>query len=184
MPEEAIFAPNVPGWAMHMRMVKSRIPEGIERDHVLQALVDFKNGVHHEFGESTKYDLLYEGECYPPKAIVGLAAQRATQRLLTPKDFSGGEASTCFRLLRNLGFTVVSKPALAWDLDPGTQIKRTDLHKRFGGGLQVGIAPSRISPNILIFSDPGSGEQYGYYDGWQNDGCFHYTERAGGGTCR
>ena len=28
---------------------------------------------------------------------------------------------------------------------------------------------------MFIFSDPASGEQHGYYDGWQADGCFHYT---------
>ena len=28
---------------------------------------------------------------------------------------------------------------------------------------------------MLIFTDPASGEQHGYYDGWQPDGCFHYT---------
>jgi hypothetical protein len=28
---------------------------------------------------------------------------------------------------------------------------------------------------VLIFSDPEAGEQHGYVDGWQADGCFHYT---------
>jgi hypothetical protein len=28
---------------------------------------------------------------------------------------------------------------------------------------------------VLIFSDPEAGEPHGYYDGWQADGCFHYT---------
>jgi hypothetical protein len=28
---------------------------------------------------------------------------------------------------------------------------------------------------VLIFSDPASGQRHGYVDGWQEDGCFHYT---------
>jgi len=61
-----------------------------------------------------------------------------------------------------------------WDLSPGDKIKRTELHARFGGRTQGGIAPSTRSPNVMIFSGP-SGVKYGYFDGWQPDGCFHYT---------
>jgi hypothetical protein len=52
---------------------------------------------------------------------------------------------------------------------------RTELHARFGGRGQGGIGPSRRSPNVLIFSDPAAGEPHGYFDGWRDDGCFHYT---------
>jgi hypothetical protein len=61
-----------------------------------------------------------------------------------------------------------------WTLRPGAHIKRTELHKRYGGRRQGGISPSKSSPNVLIFSAP-SGHKYGYYDGMQPDGCFHYT---------
>ncbi len=95
-------------------MVKSNIPAGITRVHVLRAIEDFRQGVPHEFGESTKYDLVHDGERLPPKAIVGLAARQATGILLTPRDFSGGEESVCFRLLRELGFTVEPKTGQDW----------------------------------------------------------------------
>jgi hypothetical protein len=49
------------------------------------------------------------------------------------------------------------------------------MQKDLGGGRQGGIAPSRQSPNVFVFSDPAAGEQHGYYDGWLGDGCFHYT---------
>lgn len=62
-----------------------------------------------------------------------------------------------------------------WDLDPGESIQRTALHKKFGGRGQGGIGPSGQTPNVLVFSDPKAGEPHGYYDGWQADGCFHYT---------
>ena len=62
-----------------------------------------------------------------------------------------------------------------WDLVPGQNVQRIALHEKFGGRSQGGIGPSRQTPNVLIFSDPKAGEPHGYYDGWQNDGCFHYT---------
>ena len=63
----------------------------------------------------------------------------------------------------------------SWSLQPGDEIERKALHKIFGGNSQSGISPSRISPNVMIFSDPKSGEPHGYVDSWQDDGCFHYT---------
>lgn len=60
-------------------------------------------------------------------------------------------------------------------LQPGHDIRRTELHRQYGGSGQGGISPSSQSPNIFIFSDPATGEQHGYFDGWQADGLFHYT---------
>jgi hypothetical protein len=62
-----------------------------------------------------------------------------------------------------------------WTLRPGEQIRRKQLHDLFGGGRQGGIASSRSTPNVFLFADSVSGEQHGYIDGWQDDGCFHYT---------
>lgn len=63
----------------------------------------------------------------------------------------------------------------AWSLLPGTVIKRTTLHATYGGSQRGGISPSRTSPNVMIFTSP-AGHQYGYvFDGFQDDGLFHYT---------
>jgi hypothetical protein len=62
-----------------------------------------------------------------------------------------------------------------WDLPPEQPILRKELHERFGGQRQGGISPSAKTPNIFIFYDPVAGEQHGYYDDWQADGCLHYT---------
>lgn len=62
-----------------------------------------------------------------------------------------------------------------WKVQPGQRIARKELQEEYGGRTQGGIGPSRKTPNVLIFTDPASGEQHGYYDGWQPDGCFHYT---------
>lgn len=66
-------------------------------------------------------------------------------------------------------------PKYAWSLKPGTPIERRVLQEEYGGRTQGGIGPSKKTPNVLIFSDPIAGEPHGYYDGWQADGCFHYT---------
>lgn len=62
-----------------------------------------------------------------------------------------------------------------WHLSPGDTIRRTDLHARYGGSSQNGIATSGTTDNILIFTAASSGHQHGYYDTWNEDGTFHYT---------
>ena len=62
-----------------------------------------------------------------------------------------------------------------WTLQPGQTIERKKLHELYGGRTQGGIGPSRWSPNVFIFSDPVAGEPHGYFDGWRDDGCFHYS---------
>jgi hypothetical protein len=64
---------------------------------------------------------------------------------------------------------------LVWALQPGDVIERAILHKRYGGREQGAIGPSRSSPNVLLFSDPPAAEPHGCFDGWKDDGCFHYT---------
>jgi hypothetical protein len=62
-----------------------------------------------------------------------------------------------------------------WTLRPGDRIRRTELHAHYGGSGQSGISPSRTTPNILVFTDPRSGERHGYFDQWATDDSFHYT---------
>ena len=82
----------------------------VRKENILEAIKDFENGIEHEFGPSTQYDLIHEGTPYPPKAILGIACKYVEGgRLLKPEDFSGGEESTCFRTLRREGFTIEPK---------------------------------------------------------------------------
>lgn len=60
-----------------------------------------------------------------------------------------------------------------WTLRPGEQIRRVNLHAEFGGSGQGGISPSARTPNILIFTDPATGEQHGYLDHWDGK-VLHY----------
>ncbi|WP_369178054.1 restriction endonuclease [Streptomyces mutabilis] len=62
-----------------------------------------------------------------------------------------------------------------WDVAVGEVLKRVDLHDRYGGRRQGGIGPSRVSPNVLLFTDPAKGHKHGYFDGWGEDGFYHYA---------
>ena len=82
----------------------------VRKENILEAIKDFENGIEHEFGPSTQYDLIHQEKPYPPKAILGIACKYVEGgRLLKPEEFSGGEASTCFRTLRREGFTIEPK---------------------------------------------------------------------------
>lgn len=60
-------------------------------------------------------------------------------------------------------------------LTPGDQLPRREVHARFGGRQQGGIAPSRVAPVVMFFTDPGTGQRHGYYDGWDVDGLYNYV---------
>ena len=60
-------------------------------------------------------------------------------------------------------------------LDTTRPIYRRDLHATLGGQTRSGISTARKEPVVLLFSDPVSGPQHGYIDGWQADGFYHYT---------
>ncbi|MER5654276.1 hypothetical protein ABT076_14825 [Streptomyces sp. NPDC002131] len=62
-----------------------------------------------------------------------------------------------------------------WDLNPGEEIRRVELHTKYGGSSQNGISPSATTSNILVFTAASSGHQHGYFDIWNEDGTFHYT---------
>jgi len=59
--------------------------------------------------ESTGYDLLYAAKRYPPKLVLSLAAKHANGTEFDRAQFTGGEDSSAFRLLRALGFEIVTK---------------------------------------------------------------------------
>lgn len=52
--------------------------------------------------------------------------------------------------------------------------RQTDIHDKYGGNRQAGIASSRVHPYIFLFSSP-SGKKYGYRDGWISANEYLYT---------
>ncbi len=51
--------------------------------------------------------------------------------------------------------------------------RREEITGKFGGSAQSGIAPSRQSPAIFLFT--GTGEQHGYTDSFDAFGCLRYV---------
>jgi hypothetical protein len=61
-------------------------------------------------------------------------------------------------------------------LEPGKSIKRTALHRHYGGREQGGISPSARTPNVFLITDPERGKRHGYiYDGQRANGLYDYT---------
>ena len=52
--------------------------------------------------------------------------------------------------------------------------RRSEIHEPYGGQWQGGISTPRDWPFIFLFTGE-SGEQYGYKDGWDDNGVFLYT---------
>jgi 5-methylcytosine-specific restriction protein A len=52
--------------------------------------------------------------------------------------------------------------------------RQTDIHDKFGGNRQSGIAVSAAHPYIFLFSSP-RGKDFGYSDGWSSEDEFLYT---------
>jgi hypothetical protein len=62
-----------------------------------------------------------------------------------------------------------------WSLLRGQSILRTKLHDRYSGIRQGGIAPSKKTKNIFLFTDDSSNNEHGYErDYWLDDMTFLY----------
>jgi|688.fasta_scaffold58762_3 hypothetical protein len=86
------------------------IPPGLTKEHIIRTLAEIDDGLAHPFGKATGYELVHDGKKYAPKAVVGLACRYSIGRMLTPEEFSGGEApGQANYVLRKLGFNVIRK---------------------------------------------------------------------------
>lgn len=83
--------------------------ENVTAGHIRLALHEIDQDGVPKDAESTGYDLVYDGKRYPPKLVLSLAVKQATGEPLDRAAFSGGEASSAFRLLRRLDFEVKPK---------------------------------------------------------------------------
>ncbi|WP_139150054.1 hypothetical protein [Sphingobium yanoikuyae] len=82
----------------------------VTKSHFLRSARHLAAGFDdHPFGQSTDYDLLFEGHRLPPKAVFGLAASEALGFPVRPENFSAGNGMVCFRRLRASGFQIVAK---------------------------------------------------------------------------
>lgn len=90
----------------------------VTREHIVEAISIFKEkGFPKGFSTSTSYDLVHEGELYPPKAIMAYASQLATGD--NPiNDFRGGPNHPAFNTLEKNGFEIQPKNQSASMLKP------------------------------------------------------------------
>lgn len=100
----------------------------VTAEHIWNAVQLLLNGyAEHGFGESTDFDLIADdGARLPPKAVFGIAATEALKFKVLPKHFSGGEDSTCFRILKAAGYLILPKQT---DANPTSHLTiATDEH--------------------------------------------------------
>lgn len=109
------------------------IPDNITREHILKAIqLINEKGIPNHYQSST-YDLIYDGQRYPPKLVYSNANYFANGIKLSHKKFHGGADTECFNILKSKGFKIVSKEMnLAIDLDHFLkQAKMNNLKTRF-----------------------------------------------------
>lgn len=135
----------------HLERLPAEILERATAEHVWEALQNFVVGeVEHPFGPSAEYDLVFNGQRFPPKAVFGVALSLALNgQRIEPKHFSGGEDSVCFRLLRKAGYSIVPK---AQEISPTADLVEPESEWREGGRKLVphwrrersaGLAPAK-----------------------------------------
>ena len=83
------------------------IPNGIKKEHLLEAIMEIdRTGVPPK-RRSTGYDLIYRNRKYPPKYVIYLAGRIAG---LPPFGFFGGNETNSF--LKDFGFIIIEKQDL------------------------------------------------------------------------
>jgi hypothetical protein len=81
----------------------------INKVDILSAIAEIdKEGIRSGRHSST-YDLVYEGNSYPPKLVISIANRFATGEELDSSTFAGGIGTPAFKILENEGFAIVQK---------------------------------------------------------------------------
>ncbi len=89
----------------------SQLAKQVSLEHVYSAVAkyDAAKGKVETYEASSHYNVVVDGNEYPPKAIFGLALSESLGMQVKSSHFSGGEGTPCFRTLQNLGFEIVEK---------------------------------------------------------------------------
>lgn len=82
------------------------VPNNITKEHINTAIAEIdqkgvQNGAH-----STTYDLIHNGNRYPPKLVLSLANKYANGNELDRSTFTGGDNTEAFNYIKNLGFKI------------------------------------------------------------------------------
>jgi len=104
----------------------------VNRINVESAIVRLSSGeVVEGYRPSTDYDLIYNGNAYPPKQVMALAYKDATGEIISPEEFRGGAGTPLFNRLLELGFAVRPKgvsPELIFP--PALFVLMTEIRRR------------------------------------------------------
>lgn len=130
--------------------MSEKIPDGIERKHIISAIDDLKRGVRHAFADSTRYDVVHDNRRYPPKAVLGLAAKHLTGAELGPIDFKGGLGSKCFKILSENGFRVENKQDLSMLAGLPDWLSTEEVPDAYREGAGVQLWVNRFERNARI----------------------------------
>lgn len=99
------------------------IPNAITAEHVLAAIAEIdREGVPARRG-ATRYRLVHQGRCYPPKYVMSLAAKFAVGQALPPEKFNGGNETNSY--LQSLGFEI-ARPRDTLNHEPEPSRVRTE----------------------------------------------------------
>ena len=85
------------------------IPDNITKEHLLLALKEIDEEGIRKGRHSSTYNLLFEDKVYPPKLVISIANRFANGIELEPSEFSAGMDKPAFKLLTQIGFTIVPK---------------------------------------------------------------------------
>lgn len=85
------------------------VPQNIERAHLLRAIGEIRQQGVPSRAQSNTYDVVHEGERFPPKLVVSIANRYANGEELDRQTFNGGVNTDAFRLLEREGFKIEPK---------------------------------------------------------------------------
>lgn len=118
--------------------------------------------------EARSYFIKVDNELLPMKAVARMAQIRAAISNFNPNSL------TFVPALKHFGYEIVHINELA-NFELGQEYSRQDdIHRIFGGQQQGGISTPAQQPFVFIFTGK-SGAEFGYEDGWQDNGVFLYT---------
>ena len=169
-----------------------KLPEKLLPRSVSEGIKLFEAGrVAHGFKASEKFDVLGEGNRYPPKAIAALATREQEGWLPKPADFSAGAGSKCFRLLREAGFRVVPKPGVN-PFKVGSKYTRKEVGQNIGtnddmsggawatGYRQYSDVEAGIEGWFFLFANVGDSGRTGhdFDNNWLNESDFSWQAKG------
>lgn len=150
-------------------------PSPVQKASITQALLQFDNELRRtsawyqwEADEQYRFAIIHDGQRYPAKKILSLAAPNSEQKLTKSNSTNG--------FLRSAGFDLqcLHTPTKPEFIRHEVYDRITEINDSFGGNRQSGISLSRKSAAIFLFSGL-AGEQHGYHDIADEDGTWYYT---------